>query len=529
MSSFGAPTTPTGPRRSKNTVVAARWLTEPRLYGLVLAASLVSSLAGVLLGQIPIPNGGDEFAYLLGAQTFAAGRLTNPPHPWAVFFETFHVLIDPSYMAKYPPAQSLVLALGYKLGHPIFGVWISGAAFAAATVWLLRARWARRWALLGGLLVALQFGNTHYYAQSYWGGAVAAAAGALILGATLRIRRPPCVGTAALLGLGVAVGLLSRPFETVLLSVVPAVLWLRVLVVSSPQRLAHLRLLLLVTAPILLAALGFQARLNQAVTGDWRQLPYTAYEARYSRAPLFIWQHLPPPPPFNNFVLATFYLNFVEPNSRFDEPLPTIWAKRFAELSYASIGPVLGLAAMAGLLRWPTRDVWVVACIIAVTSIGLILSYWFILHYYAGLHAGFVLLGVHGLRAVFLKVRLRAAIHFGAAVLLVLVLCGVARFAQNKTLRPFVTNLARSRQAILDQLSSDGAKHLIFVHRAPPFNFHFMWVYNDADIDRSNVVWAHDRGFEADQRLIDYYGRSRRVWLLYERADHPRLIPFPGH
>ena len=74
------------------------------------AAAIFLRIAILPLVPVPIPEFHDEFSYLLAADTFAHGRVTNPPHPMWIYFDTMHVNQLPTYMSKYPPAPGLALA-----------------------------------------------------------------------------------------------------------------------------------------------------------------------------------------------------------------------------------------------------------------------------------------------------------------------------------------------------------------------------------------------------------------------------------
>jgi hypothetical protein len=396
------------------------------------AAAIGARLALLPWMPVPQPSVHDEFSYLLAADTFAHGRLSNPPHPMWIYFDTFHVIQHPTYSSMYPPAQGIVLALGQLLGNPWIGVLLSVAAMCMAIVWMLQGWMPPEWALLGGVLVLSQVGLFSYWVNSYWGGAVAATAAAVVLGALPRIWEYQRPRDAILCGAGAGVLAISRPFEG-LIFCIPlgvALLWW-VFRQDSSARRACIKRVLLPLAAIVACAIGFVAYYNFKVTGNPVVFPHFI-EARLITTALFIWQHDKPPITYANPQFDDFYHNF----------LPGLyqvsWPAAEGQLEWKAtafwqffLGPALSIPLLA--LPWVLKvsRYRLLFTQAALSALGLWVVVYFNPHYAAPLMATVVVFTMQGMRVLRRLRFLGRAVGLGLSRLIVIfnLLIGPVYFA----------------------------------------------------------------------------------------------------
>jgi hypothetical protein len=499
--------------------------------------ALGSSATLSLFGRMPEPSVHDEFSYLLASDTFSRGRLSNPVHPLWLHFESFHILQQPTYASKYPPAQGLMLALGQLIGgHPIVGVWISTALACAAVYWMLLAWLPPGWALLGGGLTALHPGILHEWGQTYWGGSVAMLGGALVFGALRRIVRRPRVRHSLLLGIGLSVLANSRPYEGLVASFPAAVAFLIwMLGKNGPTARVSIGQVALPTLTVLAltaVAMGFY---NWRLTGDVLRMPYQVYEAAYASAPLFLWQHPPPMPTYRHNVMREFY-GFNDYLFRDQHTLQGLarmtWEKVNTLWIFYQGGRYLrlGLTIPLLMLPWLVRNRWtrlalVTCCVFAV---GLLIEPWVKPHYAAPITAFVVMLVLQTARHLRLwRWRGRPVGRFVVWTLVAItVVSFVQAFAQRMQLKAIGWQYQRAR--ILRELKADGRHHLVVVRYGPRHQQNDEWVYNEADIDGARVVWAREMDLLQTRRLLEHF-KDRQVWLAEINDDDIRqkLVPYP--
>jgi hypothetical protein len=510
---------------------------------MLILAVLPVALRLMLLPHHPVPRPEiyDEFSQLLVADTVRHLRLANPPHPLHQFFETFFVLQEPSYSSIYPVGQGMMLALGWTtFGHPWAGVLLSVAALSSLCYWMLRGWTTPGWALVGGVLAVCEFGALNQWTNNYWGGAVPAAAGCLVFGALPRLREHGLVRDAVLLGIGLAMHMLTRQYESIFIAA--SVFLFFVPDLRDRKTMRKLARALPAAALAVLAALGITLVQDKQVTGSWLTLPEMLSQYQYGVPASLTFQTDPIP---HRELTAQQALDYRMQRS-FRGSGPETIGKYLIRLEYRVrfyrffllVPLYLAGGVFLGTVR-NYRAVWIVLTLL-IFALGVNFFPAFQFHYIAATTCLFVLLCVMGLEWTS-RGTVRGAAVGDAAARLMVFLC-VAHFLFWYGLhifddQPFSRAMRQyetwnginhgdpfGRRAIDAQLAPVTGKLLVFVRYWPQHIFQQEWVYNAADVDGARIVWARDLGAAEDEKLRRRY-TGRTVWLLEPDARPPKLTP----
>ncbi len=463
---------------------------------------------------VPIPSGADDFGYLLLADTLRHGRLANPPNGFPDAFAQIFVLQSPAYAAIFPLGQGAVLGVGWMLfGHPWIGVLLAAGACCALMYWMLRAWVSPAWSLVGGLLAAFQFGPLCYWMNCYWGGYLSAIAGCLCFGGLGRLRTGNAVIPSLLVGCGIALQALSRPYETtlLLLSLIGAMLILRV-----P------RIHVVIVIPVIAAALAILMQ-NRAVTGHWNQLPYSLYRYEYGIPATFTFQPNAVPHAVLNQEQELDFRMETAVHGDGSETLPRYFRRildRVRFLRFFWSAPLL-LAFVVGWWRSRARQQWACLFCFAVFAAGSNFYPYFYPHYIAAVGCLLILAAVFALQ--------RLPRSFAIAIVLTCWLQFAFWYAVHLLGRTTVyeawdyINSAdpQGRSAVAQMLAREPGRQLVFVHDSPEHGF-VEWIHNVAEPATSSVIWVHDLGRERNAALLKKYA-GRHPWLLRPDEQPPAL------
>ena len=519
-----------------------QFIAERRAIAVISVVAFVLVARGALLPILPPPVPGvhDEFSYLLAADTFALGRLTNPAHPLWQFFESFHIIQRPTYASMYPPAQGLMMALGQAAaGTAWAGVYVSAALMCGSICWMLQAMVPPQWALMGGLLAALRWGIYSYWMESYWGGAVAAMAGALAVGALYRIFAKRTAWPSVILACALVLLANSRPYEGLLFTLpLLASLGLWMFGKRSPSARIQLQRVLLPMAMVFVLGGGLMGYYFWRVTGNPLRMPYQVNEEAYAVTNPFLWQPLRPVPQYRNAVMRNYYpvreMAAYRQSHSVRGWLVETWRKATTMLFFYFWPAVLPVVFSLPIM-WKNRRARFALICGAVMLFGLTLEIWpMTLHYHAPITGLMVLLVIQAMRylrhvrwrdrPVGIAVS-RAVPLFCAAILVIRVGAAILHVpVPEHGLTPWFSispgNTERAR--ILNYLEKQPGQQLVMVHYEPDHNVAEEWVYNRADIDDAKVVWARDFGSMKNSPLLAYF-KQRNVWMLEPDRNPPRL------
>lgn len=498
----------------------------------VLAVVLRFALIPIL--GVPLPSGHDEFSYLLAADTFAHGRLTNPTHPMWAHFESFHIIHNPTYMSQYPPVQGLVLAPGVRVGYPWICQWIVTALMCSVFCWMLQAWVPPRWALLGGLLAVLRLGVMSYWMNTYWAGAIVALGGALVIGAWPRLKKRARVRHAIIMAVGLVILANSRPYEGLIFSLpIAAAMLAWLLGKKRPMlKVALVQVVLPMVVVLLLASIA-TGYYYYRVTGSPFRMTYAVNRDTYSIAPYFLFQEPLPEPQYHHAIMREFY----ERDFRGYEEHRTVpgflsySAERFGAWWRFYLGPALTLPLLA--LPWLIRNrkMRLPLVTIGVLAVGMAPESWSLPHYFAPAAGLLYVVVVQGMR--YLRLWSWRGNSLGAAlvraipvVCVAMILLRVTAALAHVQIEPAWPRGNLKRAHVIEELNRIPGEDLVLVRCAPNHSVDDEYVYNGANIDAQKIIWARDMDEQQNQELLRYF-HGRKAWLLEVDRSPQQVQPYP--
>jgi hypothetical protein len=512
-------------------------------------AAFLLRLAILPLCPIPQPFVHDDFSFLLAADTFASGRLTNSTPAMWTHFESFHITMKPTYMSMYFPAQGLVLAAGKVLtGHPWFGILVVTALMCSAICWMLQAWLPPTWALLGGILAVLRIGLFSYWIDTYsGGGSIAALGGALVLGALPRFMKKARFRDALLMAVGVVLLGTCRPYDGMLLClpVICLLTWWMLFGKNRPTAAVLLRRTALPLA-LIVAAAAWLGYYDYRAFGSPVTLPYTVNRAQYAIAPYFVWQSQRPEPVYRHKAIREFYYrdelnNFKKMHSLSGFVPQTLAKTGSGVLFYAGIALLVPLI-MVRRVFLDRRLRFLILCVLVLMA-GQIVEIFLIPHYLAPFTAAFYAIGLQAMRHLRLWSPGDQPVGMTLTrltVTLCIVLAGVRLGAEPLHLAlpvwpgPWASNWYGSddgsgvpRAQIESRLEQMPGRQLVIVRYPVDHNSLDEWVYNAADIDNSKVIWAREMDEAENLELIHYY-KDRTVWLVQPDIKPAKVSLYPS-
>jgi hypothetical protein len=403
------------------------------------------------------------------------------------------------------------------------------------------------WAMLGGFIAVMRLGVFSYWTNTYHaGGSLAALGGALVLGGLPRLMKTARLRYATLMGIGISILVVTRPYEGILLClpvgfVLGRWMWKGT---NRPKPAAAARLAAVPLA-LIFATCAWMGFYDYRAFGNPLTPPYAVDRATYGIAPYYVWQKTRPEPKYRTAVMRDFYhrgeLDFYRQIHSAKGFIPyTLLKVGFAFLFYAGFG-LLPPLIMVRRVFLDRRIRFLVICAL-VMSVGLVIEIYMLPHYLAPFTGAFYAIGLQAMRHLRLwkpegRAMGLALVRF--MVVVCVLMAGLRVLAEPLHFGPgefppsnwnFTwfgpQHWGVERADAEKNLEKQSGGQLVIVHYFPGHEPMDEWVYNAPDIDHSKVIWARDMGSDENLRLVQYY-RDRTVWLVEPDANPVRVVPYP--
>lgn len=491
------------------------------LFGVMFRVALLP------IAPVPAPQAHDEFSYLLSADTFAHGRLTNPTPAMWKHIESFHIIVTPTYQSQYPPGQGLLLALGQVLGHPFIGVVLGTALMCALLTWALRGWMSPKWSLIAGFLMALKYCGSHYWTNSYWGGALAVIGAALVFGAAGRLMKQRSARDAALMALGAMVLANTRPYEGLVFVLVIGG-WVMWRAVSDRWPLMDFARRVAVPVSVVVVLIGsWMAYYNWRVTGSATTMPYEINIQQYKYARPFLWQRPVKAPEYRTVEFKRYFAweLYGWEAAQTPEGLRNLIWYRTKSYYDRYLYPMLVPFLIAVVLLWRGRRHRILLLAALAMWFAVLVESWGPNeHYLAPALPVLLTIIFFGMRYLRLwKTNTHLGLHWSRVLFLFFAFQMIGENVEHAIHeRESPVKYPEQRSKLAQELEKLPGKDLVVVRYGPNHDFHHEWVFNGAAPDDAPVIWARELSPEENGKLFQYY-HDREVWVVNADEQNPRL------
>jgi len=271
----------------------------------------------------------------------------------------------------------------------------------------------------------------------------------------------------------------------------------------------------------------FMAYYNVRGTGHPFLFPYSIYDRTNLTTGAFVWQAPREPFQHSSVQLDDFYNGWAR-TSWFEGRVNSFYTfckatiRDVLRLTFFYLWPELCFIAPVLLLLLHDYKFRFLLLQLAICIVGFTLVSWFQPHYAASLTCTLFAVMIQGLRHLRRWNWRGRSVGVGLSRVIVLFVVVLAPF--HKPFPPNVPPLMNYREQFSKVLDTTSGKHLVIVRYSSEHNPLAEWVYNDADIDHSKLIWAREiPGVDLGPLLTYFHGR--RVWLVEPDQSPPRLSP----